>query len=248
MPTVAFATDQLKTPTTSQRQSNGSSAGSTSGSTSAKSPTLRANLTRQHAGRDPLDFYDVQKILGTGSMGTVSTVRKKQNKVGLSARYDVEARQKAQEKIDACFNFPIFGAIFRHCFKGKADAMLEEASMSHHHLKSDDGTPASSTTTISGSSSSSSMVYAMKSIHLHCVKDPSFVDELKNEIEVLKTLDHPYIIKIFETFDYKKQLFVVMELCSGGDLYARDPYTEEDAARITSSILSAVSYMHSKGV
>lgn len=37
-----------------------------------------------------------------------------------------------------------------------------------------------------------------------------------------------------------------MEVCSGGDLYARDPYTEEEAARIVSSILSAVSYMHSK--
>ena len=196
MPSVAFADDQLKTPTTSQRQSNGSTGSAASASTSAKSPTLRANLTRQHAGRDPLEFYDVQKILGTGSMGTVSTVRKKQHKVGLSARYNVEARQKAQEKIDACFNFPIFGALFRHCFKGKADAMLEEASMSHHRLKSDDGTSATATSTIS-SSSSSSMVYAMKSIHLHCVKDPTFVNELKNEIEVLKTLDHAFYYQDF---------------------------------------------------
>jgi serine/threonine protein kinase len=39
-----------------------------------------------------------------------------------------------------------------------------------------------------------------------------------------------------------------MELCTGGDLYARDPYTEEEAARITSSILSAVAFMHAKGV
>jgi serine/threonine protein kinase len=180
-------------------------------------------------------------------MGTVSTVRKKKHKVGLSARYNIEARQQAQEKIDACFNFPIFGPIFRYFLKDKANTMLEEASLSHHHLKSDDGTSATGATSFS-SSSSSSMVYAMKSIHLHCVKDPTFVNELKNEIEVLKTLDHPHIIKIFETFDYNKQIFVVMELCSGGDLYSRDPYTEEDAARITSGILSAVAYMHSKGV
>jgi calcium-dependent protein kinase len=39
-----------------------------------------------------------------------------------------------------------------------------------------------------------------------------------------------------------------MELCSGGDLYTRDPYTEEEAARITSCILSAVSYMHSRNI
>jgi serine/threonine protein kinase len=42
--------------------------------------------------------------------------------------------------------------------------------------------------------------------------------------------------------------FYLQELCSGGDLYSRDPYTEEESARITSSILSAVSYMHSKGI
>jgi serine/threonine protein kinase len=39
-----------------------------------------------------------------------------------------------------------------------------------------------------------------------------------------------------------------MELCDGGDLYSRDPYTEKEAARITSSILSAVAYMHSHNV
>jgi len=39
-----------------------------------------------------------------------------------------------------------------------------------------------------------------------------------------------------------------MELCTGGDLYARDPYTEEEAARIASALLSAVSFMHARGI
>jgi calcium-dependent protein kinase len=56
------------------------------------------------------------------------------------------------------------------------------------------------------------------------------------------------IVRPIETFDYQNQLFIVMELCTGGDLYTRDPYTEEEAARITSSILSAVSFMHAKGI
>jgi calcium-dependent protein kinase len=43
-------------------------------------------------------------------------------------------------------------------------------------------------------------------------------------------------------------LTLPQELCSGGDLYSRDPYTEEEAVRITSSILSAVAYMHYKGI
>lgn len=39
-----------------------------------------------------------------------------------------------------------------------------------------------------------------------------------------------------------------MDLCEGGDLYARDPYTEDEAARIVGAILSAVAFMHSHGV
>jgi serine/threonine protein kinase len=47
---------------------------------------------------------------------------------------------------------------------------------------------------------------------------------------------------------HRRQLFVVMELCSGGDLYQRDPYTEVEAARIIGNILSAIAFMHSKNV
>ena len=55
-------------------------------------------------------------------------------------------------------------------------------------------------------------------------------------------------MRAIETFEQRNQIFIVMELCSGGDLYSRDPYKEEEAARIVSSILSAIAYMHSKNV
>ena len=90
--------------------------------------------------------------------------------------------------------------------------------------------------------------YAMKSIHLSRVEDDAFVQELKNEIAILKKLDHPNIVRPLETYYFKNQIFIVMEHCSGGDLYSRDPYTEEEAARIISSVLSAVSYLHANNV
>mmetsp|Transcript_16016 Transcript_16016/g.37107 ORF Transcript_16016/g.37107 Transcript_16016/m.37107 type:complete len:896 (-) Transcript_16016:313-3000(-) len=90
--------------------------------------------------------------------------------------------------------------------------------------------------------------YAMKSIHLNRVTDETFVEELKNEIDILKSLDHPHIVRPIETYHYKDQIFIVMEHCSGGDLYSRDPYTEEEAARIISSILSAVTYLHANNI
>lgn len=86
--------------------------------------------------------------------------------------------------------------------------------------------------------------YALKCINLDRVNDLSFINELKNEIEIMKKLDHPHITRLIETYDYKGELFMVMELCSGGDLYSRDPYTEDQAARIVGSILSAVDFMH----
>ena len=109
----------------------------------------------------------------------------------------------------------------------------------NHHTRSSDS---------NNSHNSYDMTYAMKSIHISRCTDPTFVEELQNEIQILKTLDHPHIEKVIETFEYEAQIFVILELCYGGDLYQRDPYTEDEAARITSSILSAISYMHSNNV
>lgn len=68
------------------------------------------------------------------------------------------------------------------------------------------------------------------------------------KVAILKDLDHPNIVKAMETFFFRNQLFIVLELCSGGDLYTRDPYTEQDACRIVRSITSAIAYIHSKRV
>jgi len=90
--------------------------------------------------------------------------------------------------------------------------------------------------------------YALKSIHLDRVNDPTFVSELKNEIAIMKRLDHAHIVRPIETYENKGHLYMVMELCSGGDLYSRDPYTEDQAARIINGIISAVAFMHEHNV
>ena len=53
-------------------------------------------------------------------------------------------------------------------------------------------------------------LYAMKSIHLSRVTDDSFVQELKNEIQILRRLDHPHIVRAIETFEHRNQIFIVM--------------------------------------
>lgn len=89
--------------------------------------------------------------------------------------------------------------------------------------------------------------FALKSIQLERVS-PTFVEELKNEIEILKTMDHPNIVRLHEVYYHKKQIYMILELCDGGDLYTRLPYTEKNAAYITGKLLSAVKYMHDHGI
>jgi hypothetical protein len=58
-------------------------------------------------------------------------------------------------------------------------------------------------------------VYAMKSIHLSRVTDPAFVEELKNEIQILRSLDHPRKYALARLFCSAPRL--VSRVC------ARDP-------------------------
>ena len=59
---------------------------------------------------------------------------------------------------------------------------------------------------------------------------------LKYEIDILKNLDHPNIVKLFEVFEDKHFIYLVTELCSGGELFdeivARKHFTEKDAASV----------------
>mmetsp|Transcript_7297 Transcript_7297/g.10327 ORF Transcript_7297/g.10327 Transcript_7297/m.10327 type:complete len:565 (-) Transcript_7297:188-1882(-) len=94
---------------------------------------------------------------------------------------------------------------------------------------------------------STKVEYAMKSIQLRRIS-AEFVEELRNEVEILRHLDHPNIVKAYETYDSSKQIFMIMELCSGGDLYARTPYSEKEAAKHVGKLLSALKHMHDRGI
>lgn len=89
--------------------------------------------------------------------------------------------------------------------------------------------------------------YALKSIILDRIST-TFIVELKNEIDILNAMDHPNIVKLHEVITHKKQIYMVQELCDGGDLYTRLPYTEKDSAYITGKLLSAIKYMHDHAI
>lgn len=78
------------------------------------------------------------------------------------------------------------------------------------------------------------------------------ITRLKREILIMKRLDHPNIIRLFEVFEDEKDLFLVMELCTGGELFDRivksGHFSERYAASVMKQILSAVAYCHANDV
>ncbi|CAJ1367260.1 unnamed protein product, partial [Effrenium voratum] len=72
---------------------------------------------------------------------------------------------------------------------------------------------------------------------------------LNEEILIMRMLDHPNTVQLFETFEDEGNVYLVMELCSGGELlgYILNSgfHTESLAASIMSQVFQAVKYMHS---
>ena len=72
---------------------------------------------------------------------------------------------------------------------------------------------------------------------------------LREEIKIMRLLDHPNIVMLYETFEDAENVFLAMELCSGGELLGflleSGYHTELQAASIMRQVLSAVRYMHS---
>lgn len=75
---------------------------------------------------------------------------------------------------------------------------------------------------------------------------------LQTEIEILSQLDHPNILKIFEVFEEKDYIFLVLELLKGGELFDRivekDNYSEKEAADTVRPIVDAIRYCHKFGI
>ncbi len=96
--------------------------------------------------------------------------------------------------------------------------------------------------------------YAMKTVHLNRAKVHMKVDELKNELGIMITLNHPNIVRLFEIYESpeRDRLYVIMELCDGGDLQERldhvGRFSESEAAVLLRKMISAVRHCHEFGI
>lgn len=90
---------------------------------------------------------------------------------------------------------------------------------------------------------------AVKTINKNLVKNE---DQFREEMAIMKLLDHPNIVRLYESFEDARNVYLVLELCAGGELFERivsdGKFSEQAAARCVQQMLRAVNYMHMNNI
>ncbi|OMJ66818.1 hypothetical protein SteCoe_36202 [Stentor coeruleus] len=93
---------------------------------------------------------------------------------------------------------------------------------------------------------------AVKIIRKDLMTNEGLRANLDKEISILRSLDHPNVVRIYEFFEEVKRLYIVMEFCKGGELFAeivkRKYLTEIHAAHIMHQLFSTLDYLHGRGI
>ena len=87
---------------------------------------------------------------------------------------------------------------------------------------------------------------AIKILEKDKIKDQSDVERVTREIHILKIVRHPNVIQLYEIIETSRQLFLIMEYASGGELFdyivKRKRLQEDQAAKFFQQIISGVEY------
>lgn len=92
-------------------------------------------------------------------------------------------------------------------------------------------------------------VVALKTINKRALPDLGL---FVNEVEINAAIDHPNIAKLYETFEDSQNVYLVLELCHGGELFdhiiSQGSFTEADTTYLMLQILRALYYMHNNDI
>ncbi|KYQ94161.1 putative protein serine/threonine kinase [Tieghemostelium lacteum] len=90
--------------------------------------------------------------------------------------------------------------------------------------------------------------WAMKIID----KKSSSKAALETEINIMKKVDHPGIVKMHEFFETTDKTYLVVDLVTGGPLFDKivdkKYFTEKEAKSLTKQLLEALKYLHANGI
>jgi len=103
-----------------------------------------------------------------------------------------------------------------------------------------------------GVKSDTGEVYALKVMNKKVLITSEQVKYAVSEANIMKTLDHPYILKLYYSFQTPTNLFMAVEYCPNGDLsQILDTFTilDEDIAKfLIAQVILGMKYMHEKGI
>lgn len=98
---------------------------------------------------------------------------------------------------------------------------------------------------------SDKMNYAVKEIK----KVNLSKDEMKtvmDEVVTMGKIEHPNCVRLFEMYESKAKVYMVLELLTGGELFdrivAKGNYSEKEASELLGTLLSAIKYLHSVNI
>ena len=93
---------------------------------------------------------------------------------------------------------------------------------------------------------------AVRILSKSAIRDASELHEIVDEIKLLSELKNPGCMRVYDVFETKKKIYVVIERLSGGDLFDRiveaDHLTERDAARTLRALTTTVASLHAEGI
>ena len=75
---------------------------------------------------------------------------------------------------------------------------------------------------------------------------------MMKEVMTLRKLEHPNIVQLFECYEYNNQFSIVVDLCTGGELfdklYTGGALRDADAATVIRCLLQALAHCHAQKV
>ena len=80
------------------------------------------------------------------------------------------------------------------------------------------------------------------------------LDAIMEEVQILTKLDHPNIVKYYETYNDEKYIYLVMEYIGGGELFDKiasqknQVFNEQAAKEYMKKLLGGCLHMHSQGI
>jgi len=75
---------------------------------------------------------------------------------------------------------------------------------------------------------------------------------MHREIMILRRIDHPHVIKLYEVYENDLYIHLVLEYLKGGELFqklqSKGLYSEKDASMAIKYVLEALDYCHNRNV